>query len=265
MNLRGGLPFNKVKDITDETNHHEQTEGMQQRFSKHVVALLSSFEDIGNPFLEKTPDLIALDTKDIAEDAAIKNLNRAEEIGKQMFDLFVRNHVKGKDKTIFDTISKNKLSIFNQPKQRSINNKDEITTLKKSCHLFSQLYIACQVRDSNLDEFFMHENTAFPPSLSKNGNPRSGNKADLTGCLRELVTEADGKRIEAECIILDGAAIVNMLKPNGASTFREYATKEFSTFIKNQLVSTNRLDIVWDVYIENSLKLSARTKRGSYF
>ena len=103
----------------------------------------------------------------------------------------------------------------------------------------------------------MHEHTAFPSSLSKIGNLRSGNKADLTGCLRELVTEADGRKVEAECIILDGAAVVNMLKPNGASTFREYATKEFLNFIKNQ-----RLDIVWDVYIENSLKLSARTKRG---
>ena len=37
------LPFNKVKEITNETNHHEQTEGMQQRFSKHVMALLSNF------------------------------------------------------------------------------------------------------------------------------------------------------------------------------------------------------------------------------
>ena len=108
----------------------------------------------------------------------------------------------------------------------------------------------------------MHENTAFPISLSKNGNLRSGNKADLTGCLRELVTEADGRKVEAECIILDGAAVVNMLKPNGASTFCEYATKEFLNFIKNQLATANRLDIVWDVYIENSLKLSARTKRG---
>ena len=154
---------------------------------------------------------------------------------------------------------------MNQPKQRSINNKDELTTLKKSCHLFSQLHIACQVRDGNLDEFFMHENAAFPPSLSKNGSLRSGNKADLTGHLRELVvTEAGSGKIEADCVILDGAAVVNMLKPNGSSTFREYANKEFTQFIQNQIVSADRLDIVWDVYIENSLKLAARTKRGLY-
>ena len=87
------LPFNKVKEISEETNHHEQTESMQQRFSKHVVSLMPSFEDIGNPFLEESPDLIALDTKDVADDAAIRNLNRAEIVGKEMFESFVKNQV----------------------------------------------------------------------------------------------------------------------------------------------------------------------------
>uniref|UniRef100_A0A7M5XM76 AWS domain-containing protein n=2 Tax=Clytia hemisphaerica TaxID=252671 RepID=A0A7M5XM76_9CNID len=210
---------------------------------------------------EETQDLIALDTKDVAEEVAIINLNKAEMVGKEMFDVFVKDHIKGKDKSIFDTISKNKLAIFNQPKQRSISNKDELTTLKKSCHLFSQLYIACQVRDSNLDEFFAHENTAFAPSLSKNGNLRSGNKADLTTCLRKVVTETGPQKVDTDCLILDGAAIVNILKPTRASTFHEYS-KEFTQFVKNQITSVNRLDIVWDVYIEKSLKLSARTKRG---
>ena len=80
-----------------------------------------------------------------------------------------------------------------------------------------------------------------------------------------MVTEAGSGKIEADCVILDGAAVVNMLKPNGSSTFREYANKEFTQFIQNQIVSADRLDIVWDVYIENSLKLAARTKRGLYF
>ena len=255
------LPFNKVKEITDETKHHEQTEGMQQRFSTHVSTFLSCFEDIGNPFLEESQDLIALDTKDVAEEVAIVNLNKAEVVGKEMFNVFVKDHIKGNDKSIFDTISKNKLAIFSQPKQRSISNKDELTTLKKSCHLFSQLYIACQVRDGNLDEFFAHENTAFPPLLSKNGNLRSGNKADLTTCLREVVTETGPQKVDTDCLILDGAAIVNILKPTRASTFHDYS-KEFTQFIKNQITNVNRLDIVWDIYIEKSLKLSARTKRG---
>ena len=37
--------------------------------------------------------------------------------------------------------------------------------------------------------------------------------------------------------------------------------KEFSRFIKNQTAFGQRFDIVWVIYIENSLKLSARTKK----
>ena len=66
----------------------------------------------------------------------------------------------------------------------------EITTLKKSCQLFSRLYIACQVRDGNLDEFFSHENGSYPPSISINGDLTPGSKLDLFHCLEKLNKEA---------------------------------------------------------------------------
>lgn len=154
--------------------HHEQTKSMQQRFVNHVLNLRDVFEREGNPFQEESQDLIALDTRDISNPKAIKNLNDAEKIGKEQFDLFVADRIKSNKKSIFDVISRNKLFVFNQPSQRSIAGKDELTTLKKSCHLFSQLYIACQVRNGDLDEFFRHENAAFPPSLSKNGDCLNG-------------------------------------------------------------------------------------------
>ena len=36
----------------------------------------------------------------------------------------------------------------------------------------------------------------------------------------------------------------------------------FIPFIRRQLETCSRVDIVWDVYLENSLKTSARVKRG---
>jgi len=74
------------------------------------------------------------------------------------------------ERELFDPIKQNKFCIFNQPvKKKTTSQKDEITTLKKSCQLFSQLYIACQVRDGDIDQFFNHENNNYPPSISKNG------------------------------------------------------------------------------------------------
>ena len=139
----------------------------------------------------------------------------------------------------------------------------EITTLKKSCELFSRLYIAYRVRDGNLDEFFSHENCSYPPSISKNGDLIPGSKSDLLHCLEKFNKEAATDNMTMDCIILDGAAIVKMIKPTGVTTFQECATQNFTSYIKKQLQRSERLDIVWDVYVENSLMSSARHKRGN--
>ena len=62
--------------------------------------------------------------------------------------------------------------------------------------------------------------------------------------------------------ILDGAVVVNFLQPAVAKTFEEYALKIFIPFINNQVQHVSRVGIVWDKYIQNSLKTQARKKRG---
>ena len=63
----------------------------------------------------------------------------------------------------------------------------------------------------------------------------------------------------AYVLILDGAATINMLKPIGVKTFQDYATHVFLPFIKTQLRKVTRIDIIWDVYLEDSLKSNACT------
>ena len=53
-----------------------------------------------------------------------------------------------------------------------------------------------------------------------------------------------------------------MLHPRTAKTFQEYADTVFTSYISSQLKNVERLDIVWDVYIADSLKQSTRQKRG---
>lgn len=53
-----------------------------------------------------------------------------------------------------------------------------------------------------------------------------------------------------------------MLMPETARTFQEYIDVVFKPFITKQLESANRVDIVWDVYRQDSLK-NTRGKRGS--
>ena len=63
-------------------------------------------------------------------------------------------------------------------------------------------------------------------------------------------------------LIIDGAAMVNILKPIAITTFEDYALKVFIPYLDRQLQNVSRLDIVWDQYLDNSLKAQTRMKRG---
>ena len=51
-----------------------------------------------------------------------------------------------------------------------------------------------------------------------------------------------------------------MLKPGAAKTFEDYAHQVFIPYILSQLNAVLRLDLVWDSYITDSLKSTARVK-----
>jgi hypothetical protein len=133
--------------------------------------------------------------------------------------------------------------------------------MKSDVELFSRLYISCQTRDGNLEDFFRHENQAWPPALSDGGMLRLGIKSDLLTCLEDLST-AQTKAPDATCVVIDGAAIIQMLKPAGAKTFDEYAQHVVIPYVSSQLRRISRVDVVWDTYKNDSLKGTARAKRG---
>ena len=41
--------------------------------------------------------------------------------------------------------------------------------MKGDCFLFSRMYISCQTRDRDLDEFFRHENQGCPAVVIRSG------------------------------------------------------------------------------------------------
>ena len=145
--------------------------------------------------------------------------------------------------------------------KRPSKQKMKIASLKSDCALFSRLYVACQTRDGDLDKFFTHENKAAPPTLFIEGGLRLGTKADLLQCLAlEEKQSVNAPVVDAK--LYDGAAVVQMLNPGTAKTFQKYANNVFSSYASSQLATTQRVDLVWDVYIADSLKSSTREKRG---
>ena len=159
-------------------------------------------------------------------------------------------------------IKKNLLPLFKRPLPRKCTKgKQAIASLRSDCNLFSHLYIVSQFRDGDLDNFFAHENHPWPPSLSDHGKLRlPTKKSDLLCLLDASPTPEPPSYFHAK--IIDGPAIVHILLCKLISTFEDYSNTVFNSWIKKELLSCDRIDIIWDVYKEDSLKESTREKWG---
>ena len=91
--------------------------------------------------------------------------------------------------------------------------------------------------------------------LSKYADLWSGEKSDLLTRLEEVVP-AKCEPSAVDCVILDGAPVVNFFKPIGVAIFEDYANQVFKSYIERQLKDFIIIDIVWGEYIPNILKAS---------
>ena len=87
-------------------------------------------------------------------------------------------------------------------------------------------------------------------------------KADLVKCLEGYASSLPSQHTDVEVLVIDGAVAVQMLNPGSAKTFQEYADNVLYPYILNKIQDVKRLDIVWNVYIDDSLKKGARDHRG---
>ena len=53
---------------------------------------------------------------------------------------------------------------------------------------------------------------------------------------------------------MNGAVLVSILKPDGCKTFGDYTANVFVPHIEREENQSQRVDIVWDQYFDNSLK-----------
>ena len=67
---------------------------------------------------------------------------------------------------------------------------------------------------------------------------------------------------EFDFAIIDGAAIIIALTPDANQTLKENAAQKFIPRIAKLLSNVLRIDVVFDVYLETSLKNSVRLYRG---
>ena len=141
--------------ITANQQHHDQQPGVQQNFLKDVESLVTVINDMGNPLLEKSHDLLVLDTKNIMDTSVVETVRKIKSLGLEQHKKFVEERLQQSLKPITETLSKNNLPLFSRPTIKSPSKeKLQLAALKKDRDLFMRLHIACQTKDGDLDQFF---------------------------------------------------------------------------------------------------------------
>ena len=182
-------------------------------------------------------------------------------LGKEQHEKYYKDVIVECSHSIHEPIKKISLSLFRSPVRKpKTKQAEKISLLKNDVALFSHLYVVMQQRDSDMTTFFSHENHPYPPSISDGGKLRFGKKSDLLNILASY-TDADPPDA-LDVKLLDGACVVHYLSTAGTATFDSYADDVFIPHILKQLENCNRIDIVWDTYMPQSIKESTREKRG---
>ena len=170
-----------LDQIAEAGVSHDEGVATQKAFQIQVNKLFNTINTLGNPFMETSSELVTIDTHDYADDAVMQTLNVIDLKGKQQYDKFVEDVFVERSTPNQTTIKKNNFHLFKSPVCNvKATIREQTVDLKSDCSLFGRLFIACQVREADLEEFFAQENHSWPQALSQQGKLRlPSNKSDL--------------------------------------------------------------------------------------
>ena len=108
--------------------------------------------EMGNPFMEEIKELLNLDTKRVAHTSASNLVVKHNEKGKNSLEEFLEGLEEGENCKFYNPIKRNNTGFFRQQPERSSKELKQ-KTIKDDCFLFSKLFISCQSRECDLQDF----------------------------------------------------------------------------------------------------------------
>ena len=102
----------ECKASASNGKHHEQYSKFQKVFKEDVEGLITAFEDLGNPFLEDTGDLVSLGSSCIMPKEVVETVKTIKDVGEKQFRSFITDRIETQRVPWTSTIHLNKLPLF---------------------------------------------------------------------------------------------------------------------------------------------------------
>ena len=259
-----------LKSMYGVLNNKQVVHKRVRRDEEDVKKLVSCFTSgtMVNPFGD-TEDLVNFATGVVlpthVADVFLNSTKRA----KDQMDLFITSRLNTNATGFWKPIPSLKVKTFSsitKKVQVKVTN-EKLFTVSADRDLFGRLLIAANARSINLRKVLSYELSPISCSLAHtDGTLRKTAKSALMTIIeKEANTQP---RLPASALpttyIIDGMAVVQMTKSAGASKFGELSQKYYNIFTAPlNLRKCNNVHIVFDQYLEVSIKAGERLKRGA--
>ena len=215
----------------------ETVEGLKNQFTRFDVFKIPVSEK-GVPIIPQDSDmqeesrlqLTSIATNDVATSEIQQDMLSAENRGRQLVLKHVNSWFVKKDVLFFDSLKKNNTKTLKTMYQTKVQGKqDEQKVIKADRKLLQRLLTASMAgRQVKMDEVLQHELSSLPLSLAK----------------------------------------INGDMNSTSKSDMDYAIVFFKAVTKHINVTVKRIDVIFDTYIENSIKLQheqkGATRKGLY-
>jgi hypothetical protein len=203
-----------------------------------------------NPFSAENESLANIATGVVLPANIAEHLVQCTKKGKEMMNTFVEKRLNTNEVSFWDPISQLKVKTFESTtkkvKVKAID--DKLVTIGADRELFGRLLIAANARQINLKDVLCYELSPIPFSLAHpDGSLRKTTKSALLPLIEAKVQVSTRLADFQEDTIhlIDGMALVHVLKSAGSATFGELAANYYKVMNCTVPVNITALSLVF--------------------
>ncbi|KAG1678468.1 Multidrug resistance-associated protein 1 [Nymphon striatum] len=263
-------PFVKIvidQTVEETVNKDTKTAGGTKgvkRDENDVKSIVDMLENNWtNPFSNQPSDLVSLSIGAAATSAITSDLLKARSKGEEAFKIHKERLESGSG--FFDPIKKQNLQTFTVLQKNTVVNAgtNREMILKADNRVFGNMLLIAQSRKLDMKDVLQYPLGPKPWALANaDGTLKKTGKATLGNHLEKEVANVDVPSGSCATIV-DAMAIVQMI-PGENMTFDELSDAILKK-IFNDGRGSGRIDVVFDLYQDQSIKAAERINRGSKY
>ena len=241
--------------------HADLFPGRIKKDEKDVKSIVNLCSDWINPFLPSS-ELAVISTAAVVPEKVACDLSTAQKRGEEAFEKFKSTRLSStiQSACFYDRMPKLQLkNCSDMSKGKKVSFSGRELTLKADRGLFAKMAVIAQKRNLNMRYIFTFPLGPIPLSL---GNPDGSLRKTQKSSLMEVLTK-DFSPLDTipphSALVIDGMSIVQKVV-HAPDTFGQLGEKLLSNILAEGRAH-GRIDVVFDVYREMSIKNSERSRR----